>query len=389
MRSLSPHTRAALLAALSFLCVTTCAAQKPQEKQAAAPPTGLALEVDTKGRPVSHQPVPGAFFGGVYRRLPDWQAPAGAQRFRTFKLTNAPEGEAVRIKVFAVLDRFHDQEVLLGDYLLLEGEKAAVEGMRHYGYEPMEVKVVKVSRLPNAAPVAVSKVPSVAVVGVEEKQANFPTYKVSLRNLSDKDITYLEVHTYERGKHIGTGWPRAEQNRPLAKAGESFEVSARGGGRGLNTPEGYAPSAPERVEIVSAVFADESYEGEPHSAVSQIAALRGQKMQITRALALWGSAGAGEGADARAALDEFERRVLALDREAPAALGELLADVPGVAQEGHGKLRVYVEGGLDFVRKELLKDIREYRQAAEAGGRPYDAWLGDLRKKYEGWLSRL
>lgn len=391
MRSVSPHSRAALLAALSLLCVTTCAGQKPQEKQATAPPTGLALEVDTKGRPVSHQPVPGAFFGGVYRRLPDWQPPAGAQPFRTFKLTNVPEGDAVRVKVFAVLGRFHDQEVLLGDYLLREGERAAAEAMRNYGYEPMEFTVVRVRPVPLPPPAAASQVPSVVVAGVEERPGNFPSYTVALRNLSHKDIIYLELHTHAGGRRVSTQWPREEQNRPLIKAGETTEVKVVGRSRGVSTPAGYTPAAAQSIEIVTAVFADESYEGGQHSAVTYVATLRGHKLQLTRALALWEGDTKADGAGVSAALEGFERRVTALGREAPASLGGVLAGIEGVTQPEYEKLRSYVEDGLDHVRKELLKDIHEYRLAREhrPDGQNYDAWLADLKKKYEAWLSRL
>ena len=390
MRPLSLPSRAASLAAVFILCAATCASQTAQGREASAPPTGLALETDTKEGPVGHTSVPGRFFGGRYRRLPDWHPPAGSQQPRTFKLTNEPEGDGVRVKVFALMDRFHEQEVLLGDYLLRAGEKAAVEAMRTYGYEPMEVRVVRVTRAPAHLPVAMSAVPSVVVVGVEEnQQANFPAYKVTLRNVSDRDITRLEVRTYRGGKGSSVQWPRAEQNRPLLKAGGVYELKVMGGGGGLRSPEGYTPSAPDSVEVISAVFADESYEGERRSAVSHIVGLRGQKMQLVRALALLGSA--AEGTDARAALDEFERRARALDREAPAAVEDLPAAIPGVAQREYEGMRVSVEGGLDQVRKELLKDIQEYRQARErsAESQPYGAWLGELRKKYEAWLSRL
>jgi hypothetical protein len=190
MRHLNSSSRAAALSTLLTLCTAASAAQAAQEKQAPAAPTGLALEVNTKDGPTGHQSVPGASFGGRYRRLPSWQPAAGAPQPRTFKLTNVAEGDGVRVKVFAVMDRFHEQEVLIGDYLLREGEKAAVKGMRTYGYEPMEVTVVSIRPAPAPPPVVASKVPSLVVLAVEEKpRSNFPAYKVALRNLSEKDVT--------------------------------------------------------------------------------------------------------------------------------------------------------------------------------------------------------
>ena len=310
---------------------------------------------------------------------------------RTFKLMNGLEGDAVRVKVFALMDRFHEQEVLIGDYLLREGEKAVVEGMRAYGYEPMEVTVVMVRHAPSLPPAATSRVPSVVVTGVEQRQTNFPSYKVSLRNLSHRDVTYLEIHTYKDGRRSTVYWPRGEQNRPLVKAGGVGEVSVSGGGGGQSSPAGFTPSAPHSIEIVTAIFADESYEGEAQSAFKFIAGLRGQKMQLARALALLEKASEARGADERAALEDFERQAHALNRDAPAAPEGLPAGIHGVTQREYERLKIFVEGGLDQVRKELLKDVREYGQARERApeSRTYNAWLGDLRKKYEAWLSRL
>ncbi|HLL74602.1 MAG TPA: hypothetical protein VK421_05010 [Pyrinomonadaceae bacterium] len=384
MRSPAQPARAALLAAILILCAADGISQEAQEKQ--APPSGLALEVDTKEGPVGHLSVPGQSFGGRYRRLPSWRPTAGSQQRLTFKQVNVVEGDAVRVKVFALMDRFHDQEVLIGDYLLREGEKAVVESMRAYGFEPMELTVVRLMPVPLLPPTVTSRVPSVVAAGIREKQANFPTYMVTLRNLSHKDLTYLEIKSSSTVQ-----WPRGEQNRPVLKAGEAGEVRVFAADRGQKSPAGFTPAAAQNIEIVTAVFADESYEGEPRSAVIHIAMMRGQRLQIERALALWEGASAGDRGKGRTALEEFERRVDALGREAPATLDDVLAGINGVARPEYEGLRRYVEAGLDQARKELLKDVREYRQAGERSteSKPFEAWLGDLKKKYEDWLSRL
>ncbi len=307
-------SRAALLFAVLLFCAVACPSQETQEKPDSAAPTGLALEVDPKGGRVGYHSVPGQFYGGLYRRLPSWRPPAGSLQPHTFRLTDKMEGAAVRVQVFALMDRFYGQGVLIGNFLLRLGEKAVVRKMANYGYEPMEVTVVKVKSAPSVLPTATSRVPSVEAVGVEEKQSNFPSFIVTLRNTSEKDITYLEVQTLRDGKPSGTQWPRDEQNRPLVKAGETYEVRVSGGG-GLRSPDSYTPSAPQSVEVVTAVFSDKTYEGDQQSAFSFIAGLRGQKIQVGRVLALLGNA--SEGTNASAALERFEKQVSALDRDAP------------------------------------------------------------------------
>jgi hypothetical protein len=385
------HTCAALVLAVLITCF---AAGHAQEKlEGSAPPTGLALETDTKAGPVGYQSVPGSSFGGIYRRLDTGKVEAGLPPpAPTFKKTFAMEGDAVRIKVFALTDRFREKETLIGDFLLREGERIVVEGMKAYGYEPMELAIVSVKRLPHPPPVATSRVPSVGVERVEPVESNFPSFRVTLRNLSVKDITYLEVKTHRDGRDGTIYWPRGEQNRPLVKAGETYDVRAWGGGSGQKSPDGIAPSAPHTVEIVTAVFADKSFEGDAKSAAKFIAGLLGQKTQITRALALLADAPESDAVASRVALDSLESRVSALKREAvPAMFEEFAAESSVIKEAGHEAVRFFVEGGLDQVRKELLKDVREYKQALERGpaDKPYEAWLTGLKQKYEAWLSRL
>lgn len=387
MRLLKPTTHLALLFAVSLLCV---AQEKKQEPAAAPAPTGLALAVDTKAGPAWYESVPGSSFGGIYRRLPDKKQSGGITEYHTFKLTSEMEGDAVRVRVFVILDKFHEQEASVGSYLLRENERAVVDGMTKYGYVPMELTVVRVEQLPSALPSVTSRVPSVGVVEVKPLRRNFPAYLLTLRNLSNKEIDYLEIKTYEGERLSNIQWPRDRLGRPLMKSGETYDVSIHGGARGARSQDNYVPSAPQSAEVVTAVFDDGTYEGDAASASHFLAERRGEKMQLARVLELF--KGATEGSDARAALEDFRSRVSALERDAPAAaIEQLRAQFPGLAQDEAQALRIFFEGGLNTVRAELLKDARDYAQARDDGraAPDYAAWMGELRRKYEAWLARL
>jgi hypothetical protein len=259
--------------------------------------------------------------------------------------------------------------------------------MARFGYEPMELTVVKVKPAPVVLPETASRIESVAVDGLEIRESNFPSYKLTLRNLSHKDISYLEIQTFKEGRLSSSKWPREEQNRPLVKAGESYDAIVTAGGSGQKAQDGLTPSPPQRIEVVTAVFGDKSYEGDPHSAARFIASLHGQKIQIARAFALLQNA-----SEAKGALDDLTQQVSALSREArQETIDEIFAEFSGFTPQWNESLKAFMEHGLDVVRKELLSDIAKYAKAIERDSKSnsFGTWIGDLKQKYEAWLSRL
>lgn len=393
---MNSHKRFALVRSLALLLIicgsTLSFAQEKQEKRTPLIPTGLSLEVNTKDGPVSYKSIPGEFFGGSYRRLASWKPIADAPEVETFEFRYVMEGDAVRVRAYAWIGKFADKKELIGNYLLPEGEKLAVEGMAKFGYEPMELSVVKVKLAPPVLPEAMSKIPSVAVVGVEIKPSNFPAYKLRLRNLSAKDITHLEIKTFKGGRPSLIKWPREEFNRPLVKAGDSYEVTLNTTGSGQKTQDGFTPSPPQRIEVTTAIFSDKSYEGDSQSAARFIAMLHGQKIQIKRAFTLFKPSPETQGAGESASLENFKQQVSSLERSASREMiDEIFASFPGRTPEWEEGLKAYMEGGLDEVRKGLLEEIEKYRKADDDGTATelFGSWARDLRQKYEDWLSRL
>jgi hypothetical protein len=377
------------LALLLIICgsVSSFAQEAKQEKRVPLVPTGLSLEVNTKEGPIGYNSIPGEFYGGRYRRLASWKPDANAPQVEIFEVRYVMEGVAVRVRVYAWTDKFGEQKELIGNYLLSEGGgKVAVQGMMKFGYEPMEFAVVNVKPAPLVAPEAMSRIPSVAVVSVEIKQSNFPSYNLTLRNLSEKDITHLEIQTFKENRLTSSRWPREDFNRPLVKAGETYEVTLSAMG-GQKTPDGFTPSPPQQLVVTTAVFKDKSYEGDPQQAARFLAMLHGQKLQIKRALALL-----QYGPDAPANLENFKQQVSLLERSASQEMiDEVFASFPGRTPRWNEGLKAYMESGMGEVRKELLSDTEKYGQtiAGGAGSKSFDAWLGELRQKYEAWLSRL
>lgn len=377
-------TRAVLLSAI---LLTLNDAAHAQDKQPPTPaPSGFALEISIEGHRPAYQSVPGESFGGLYGRVPGAPLPPGAAGPLTIRVTDQMEGDAVRVVVSAYTDKFHDREIAIASYLLREGERATVNEMRNVGFEPFGLAVVRVKPDAPAPPTAASKVASVGVVGVEARRTNFPSFKVTLRNLSQKDIVYLEVRSFaEGGRPMNVLWPRGEQNRALIPAGGVYDVNVSGGSLGGKAADGYTPNSPRSVEVVAAVFSDYTYEGDAGSAATHLARLHGQRAQLARVVALLREAAAG--ANERAASDNLKARASALGRELDeAAREEARARFAELGLAEPPSLKSSYEYGLNLVRKELLTDIEEFGRAQS---KPFAQWVSELTRKYEAWLSRV
>jgi hypothetical protein len=343
-----------------------------QEKKAQPALTGLALEIVTqKGAPAGYLTVPGEMYGGNFPRISSWKEPTGGAGEQTsIKLHDELEGDAVRIKVSVQKGRFKDSEVLIGNYLLTVGQSAVIEDMASYGYQPMEISVVRLNTAPPSLPTGTSKAASVEVLDVVERQCNFPCYSVVIHNRSFKDVNELVITTSRAGAMLTIQWEQKPQNLPLIKAGDTLRVIVHSEASGQKSADVYIPSSPDNIAIATAVFSDKSYEGEAIAAVRYIARLAGQKIQAERAIALLESSSDGELPGPDGLLANLQTQVTALSREAPPeAMKQVLTDFAGNTTLGPESLKYFVEAGLNDVRKELLKDIQEFSQVRD---RNYD-----------------
>lgn len=357
------------------------------------PRTELSLEIKISGLPAGYHSIPGRGFGGRYRRLPDWQPRDGLSAPPTLELSHLPEGEAVRVRVSGLVGRFLDRVIPISDFLLREGERRVVADVRDYGYEPFEVAVVRVVRNAHAIPSVISHATSVEPRGAAPRDTDFPSYEVSLRNLSDKDLLYLEIHVTQDGRGASIQWLRDPRNRPLIRAGAVGKFVVWGGSRGQKVyGDRFLPSSPDTVEIMTVVFADESYEGKTLSAAQFLGGLRGLKAQLPHALAIFDAALESQTSGVQNVLENFKRRVEALSREAdPATADALLARFTTLAPADRPRVNFFIEGGMNHVRKELLGDLQRFE--TESGREP-DAWalrdwLSRTRQAYAEWLTRL
>lgn len=393
---------ALLIAALSAATQHPFGAVALAQAPARPAPTGLALEVTyLKGRPPSYHvvPPPGPSKRGTWHalfgRVPGWRPPEGSLPTRAVNVVSRPEGDHVRVIVSVYQgERFHEKEAPVSTHTLRVNERAEVGELARFGVEPFVIKVVRVASLPMNPPALVSQAPSISLTGATVVgDATLPAHRVSVQNLSAKDVVALGVQVRVGGRQVIRTIKQGHDGERLMAGGGTYEFELPGARGARPVDGGYAPEAPpdQEVHITAAVFADGSAEGDAHTAASFRAFVYGRRAQIARLLPLLREAlDAADKGDGASAAQRFHERVSALDDAAEASDVEALWGEFPTLDRGTD-LKTAMEVAMNGVRQDLLKEVEKFAvsDAGRAAGRPFRAWLGASKERFERWLARL
>lgn len=383
-----------------FLLFPSAAPAFSQQQQSA--PTGLVLEITYfQGRPPAYLAVPGpdskpnGAWYGMFGHVPSWQPPAGFLPVQAVNILSRVEGDAVRVTVSVFVGvRFQDKEVPVATYLVRENEKIKTSALTEFGVEPFEIKVSRVSPVSADIPQVVNKTESVAVLNILANNSTVPSYKLELRNLSNKNIIALGINMIVNNRQRRIAMPRGRAGRPLIEAGSVYNHNILGVLNAQSAPGGYVPDAPTKQEIVitTAVFDDGSYEGDAQTAATVRAFQIGDKIQVRKIIPLIQDALNETDPNVSQAIEKFKTRVAALSNEVDADVAnELQQAFPNLSQEAKANLKTSIEASLSGVKFELLRSLQQSEKAnpQSLNTSIFQAWLSKIKEEYEQWLSRL
>jgi hypothetical protein len=383
-----------------------------QRGQAAPMFDGFAVEIVRKEGPGSQFRVLDAPDGGFIETspdqwLPDWKQPEGVLPLTRLRLRALMEDGGVRIKVFAVFDdsypvdspgpKYGAREQPVANYLVREGETILVRELTDFGVEPLNLRVVRATpqtvERPLAVPgEAVSKLDAVSVVAFGIDTSEPTMYRLSLRNLTQKNITALQIYQVDKaGRRVGhymEMW--AGPTRPVIMAGGMYETHVDGdSGSGRMTPQGFMPDPPQPLTVVigTVVFDDGTYEGEAEVAARMEARQIGRRIQFKREVSLLDGMLNAPEQDVQVAVEKLKSQVSTLRIDVDVSIvNKLLARYPSLSSEDQKKdLTAQVMDGLRAGREELLYAIKEFSGTGGRNSRSSDfrAWLSKTREKYD------
>ncbi|HEV2883253.1 MAG TPA: hypothetical protein VGW36_00250 [Pyrinomonadaceae bacterium] len=375
------------IAVASIVCLlNTAGAQQPPSQPAE---TGLALEITfLRGVPPTYLRVSGVGSSDYawytrFGRIAGAQLPAGAKPIRAVKIVPYLDGDTVRISVSLLRGiKAHESEQQVSTYVARERERLTVEALRDFGIEPFEIEIVRVAPLTSGFPTIINKTPSLEVVGIEPVVSTFPAYKIMLRNVSDRNISALQVNVIA-GKKRRLALRQGKEGQPLIKAGDSIELKEPLVTEALKTANGYAPATRSAQQIVfsTLVLEDGSYEGEAEEAATYRGFAVGRKTMLTRIVPVLDSA-----LGMSSTSEELRKQLRALSDEVDDTDVDALAvTFPGIDRQ---RLKSPIDIAVISVRRELLRELKLFEKT-QSSNQDFQIWLKGIRDRYSNWLSRL
>jgi hypothetical protein len=382
---------------LTVLATNTFAQQGPSA------PTRLALEVTFyPGRKPAYETVPGpdskpsgAWFG-LLDHIASWQAPADAQQVEAVRVVSRVEGDAVRVTVSTLSGRKAlENEQQVGTYLIRETEKISIDELRQFGIVPFEIKLIRVTpNVPVVPPVILKGVESVVVIDSMAKETTLPSYRIILRNQSNKNIVALGVDVVAGGKVQITSTPRGIDGQPLIATGKEYWLTVAAPNRAQQIPGGYEPTSPsdQQIQIKAAVFDDGTFEGNAETAAAVRGYLAGEKMELPRLIPLLENALNSADPDLTQVLRDLESQVSSVGSDAePQMVQSLTSKFPQASGSVGREIKETIEFTATTIKSNLLKEIHTLQNegSQNLNADLYRTSLTKTKERYEKWLSRL
>ncbi len=365
----------------------------------------LALEIaDVYGQP-SYSQIPNSGESTLlfyqFNKIAGWQRPLSqSAEPSAIKLVCKREGDSVRIDVSVLLGQFDKldtprslkgvPEKTVAVYFAKQGETISLRELPQFGIKPFDIKVVNAKPPVATTPQIINKTKAVEVVGVEESRQR---YRLSLKNVSSKNIIALNLYVPSRGGQSGQ-MVQGTQDQPAIKSGELYETDVHISRGGRMTPQGYAPDPVEQPKIVigTVVFDDGTFEGETEAAADIEARQKGRKMQLSRVVTLLQGFLDAPEQDTSIVIGKLRTQVSALNEEADVSIvDELMSRYSTLSAQSKGALAAGVKSGLNGGKQEMLFEIKEFERVREAANVniSHRTWLSRIKERYEKLIAQL
>ncbi|PYS93481.1 MAG: hypothetical protein DMF64_04560 [Acidobacteria bacterium] len=299
-------------------------------------------------------------------------------------------GDFWSLSVVVGVGEFYDAgEQQVAALTLRTNERAEVREVARFGLNPFSVGVVKVLGATASKPRVNSRVQSISVEKLEANMLPEP-YRLTLKNNSSKDVLAIQYNTYKNGQFLFLKWLGMGLPRPLIKAGEVYRLEALSEAHTCADPDGYRPAQSNRLDIVSAVFTDGSYEGEPGLAALLRGVALGNKKHLGRVVATLNNLSENEKSIPAVVIYQLRYLAEGIDETADSYIvDELENSLPPLGPEATFALPNFIRAGQHDVKTNLLidaqqlEDISNKTQKAKA----MNVWLTQTKAKYEHWLA--
>ena len=375
---------------LVAICVTNAIAQEPGPK-AAEPPAPLpeyVLEV-TRPEGCLVSPIePKRKFACLVYALPRPAkvAPDTSGKPITSKVQvwAFQEGEQWRIRVAVGTGEFFDAgDHKVGDFTLNANERTTVPDVSKFGLSPIRVGVMKIVRQTIGPPQFNNLADSISLESMETLSLPDP-FKLSLKNKSTQDLIAVQYNTFGQRGFIELKWLSPGLLVPLIKADETYKLVVRSEDNTCGDGEGYRPNQLRKIDLVSAVFADGTYEGEPALAALIKGTALGNRKNLEHVVQTIGYA-----EDPGQLAQQLLHLQAGMNEEVETYLIEQLVGMfPMLTADARDTLINYIRSGMHEVKSNLQRDAQHLRAITRHNNPQINKRaLEDIKAKYARWWA--
>lgn len=380
-----------------FLSTIEIAAQQNPEAKA---PTGSALEiVYYNGLAPAYQSVSATGSGGgwfaKFRRLPNFQPKDDSLPVNAVNIVSRREGDAVRVFLSVFLGKtFHEKEEAVASYLLQDEQRVIANELTRYGVEPFEIALIKIAPIAPVIPAIVNLTTSLEVTGLEANPTTLPSYTLSLKNRSGKDISAVHFDIYV-GDILRLGKRELEKEGvPLIKSGEGFQTNILGVRDVVKSAQGFKPESPQgqSLHVVCVVFQDGTYEGDPKTAATIRARTVGHKAQLSQVITFLENSLKDDDLDTATAIERFRILATSLEEDVNSTnIESLIKEFPEPVLAARSNIKASLQFAQHQIKKDLLDSLDQFKSSHPSGSNrnSFRVWLHTQKARYQQWLSLL
>jgi hypothetical protein len=272
--------------------------------------------------PLSYQQLTTWRWFGAFKRVDGWKPKPGELPIHAVKIFALQRPGPVTVRVKLMRGEHLEVEEVVGDYPVTENVTVAAE-LKNFGIMQFEMRLVR-------APLTVSELPAIKnmtrslVVSVEPTTAVLPSFNARFWNSPERPVISIAITESVNGRENFNLMPHDLDGGVLIEPGAIYQKVLPYPTKPVLESTGGTPDAKSglQLNILAVIFSDGSYEGDPSEAMRLRAFKVGEKIQLTRVLALLRSPAAESPELLGPAADALSSKVLVAD------IAELTAQFP-------------------------------------------------------------
>jgi hypothetical protein len=297
----------------------------------------------------------------------------------------AQKGDGWHVSVSIGTGEFYDAgDANVGEFVLGPNQRTIVPDFSRFGLEPIRVGVVRIIRREAGSPHFTNLTQSVSLESLQTNNLPDP-YKLQLKNNSGTDLIAIQYNTFRRNQFLDLKWLSDGLTKPLIKAGQTYELKVSSEDNTCGDEEGYSPGQSNRIDLVSAVFADGTVEGEVGLAALIKGAALGNRKNLERVVQTLGHLGD----DPTQLANELNNLQVGMNEEDdPYLLDALQSLVPSIPEDSAPVLNAYIRSGMHDVKVNLERDAKYFQIMTRRNNALINKeWVERTKAKYERWLA--